>query len=64
MAIAADASFRHALRALRRPERERDPRPACLACGRPVDPDASVRLHGDSFHPDCALYRGEGRRTA
>jgi len=29
----------------------------CLACGAPIGDVRPVRLHGDAFHPGCAVYR-------
>jgi hypothetical protein len=66
MAIAADMSIVRAREALRRlgGGRGGDDR-FCLACGKPIGDEHPIRLHGDSFHAGCAVYRRpiEGRRA-
>ena len=58
MAIAAEANINRARQALKvlGGRRSGDSR-ICLACGAPIGDIRPVRLHGDSFHPGCAVYR-------
>jgi hypothetical protein len=58
MAIAAEMNIVRAREALRRfgSGRRGDDR-FCLACGKPIGDKRPVRLHGDAFHADCAVYR-------
>jgi hypothetical protein len=58
VAIAAEANIIRAREALKflGGRRSGDGR-VCLACGAPIGEVRPVRLHGDSFHPECAVYR-------
>jgi hypothetical protein len=58
MAIVADASIARARQALKQiGGRSLAAQRTCLACGRPLGREPSVRLHGDQFHERCARYR-------
>jgi hypothetical protein len=62
MALAADTSIVHARAALKLlgGGRRVDSR-ICLACGKPVGDERTIRLHGDAFHASCSVYRPEAR---
>jgi hypothetical protein len=62
VAIAAEISMIRARQALKLlgGRRSGDVR-TCLACGEPIGDARAIRLHGDAFHPGCALYRPPSR---